>query len=176
MPKSRENKLRSDYNNKLLNEGKPASSFSQLTYLLHLITALNSNDNLQSAFLNYRRGEGKPKTEVDSLDSLHVSLLDSIAAIFVQQHEVVAAAYTSDKVMVVETNPNPPTDDIDVLTESLPPHSQIFPLKLAALSNPDFKPPKDVQLNGIPHNLQIQAIGSNLWTNVLKNKWYYALM
>ena len=172
MPKSRENKLRFDYT-KLLDEGKPASSFSQLTYLLHLVTALNSNDNLQSAFFTYRRGEGKPNIEGDSLNSLHVSLLDSIAAIFVQQHEVVAAAYTSDKVMVVETNPNPLTDDIDV---SLPPHSQIFPLKLAALSNPDFNPPKDVQSNGIAHNLQIQAIGSNLWTNVVKNKWYYALM
>ena len=66
MPKSRENKLQSRFDyTKLMNEGKPASSFSQLTYLLHLVTALNSNDNLQSAFFTYRRSEGKPNIEGD---------------------------------------------------------------------------------------------------------------
>jgi hypothetical protein len=191
----------------LLQGAKNASDFSQLTYLLHLVTALNSN-NPQSGFHEYQVRDRERKATAQAEASFHplnVTLLDSIAAILVQQHEVVAACYTSDKVsvVVVETDPNPSIDhDIDdVLVESPPPGSQTFypstdrdvdvlvesplpgshtfyPLQLAAVSNPDFRnSSNNAKLNANQHNLQIQTIGDNLWTSVRDlNKWYCVLM
>ena len=181
MPKSQEGKGRLNYN-ELLSNANDADTFSQLTYLLHLVTALNSNDNLRSGFHEYRYGEGKAiARDEGSLHSLSVTLLDSVVAILVQQHEVVAACYASDKVsvMVVETDPNPSTDDdSDVLVESpLPGSHTFYPLQLAAISNPDFNSSNNAKLNANPHNLQIQTNGENLWTRVRdSHMWYCVLM
>lgn len=153
---------------------KQATAFSQLTYLLHIVTSLNSNDNLKPGYNN--RGLGAKKA-IDPLHSLHVTVLDSIAAILVQQHEVVAACFTSDavSVMVAETNPIPSdNDDVTVLESG---SHVLHPLQLAAISNPDFNPTVTVKPTNNSHNLQILANGKNLWTSVRDlNKWYCVLM
>jgi hypothetical protein len=159
---------------------REASTFSQLTYLLHLVTALNSNDNLQSSLHEYRHGEGMAMAKDEgSSHSLNVTLLESVVAILVQQHEVVAACYTSDKasVVVAETDPNPSTDsDISVESLSPGPH-QIYPLQLAAISNPDFTSNLKLDDNSLAHKLQIQTEGENLWIRVRDSyKWGWVLM
>ena len=128
MPKSRE---------KVLSKAENASPFSQLTYLLHLVTAINVNDNLQSQASFYEDSDDKGKvfaSDESFSHSCNVTVLDSVVGILVQQHEVVAAGYTSDSVVVMETDPNPPTDDdSNVLVESLPPGPHtLYPLQIAA--------------------------------------------
>src|SRR5882762_7262584 len=88
---------------------KNASSFSQRTSLLCLVTSLNFNDNLGSSFKN----ECNPR----ALDP-RLTALDAITAILVQEHEVLAACYTSDSetvsVISTETDVIPYTDIVGV--------------------------------------------------------------
>jgi hypothetical protein len=168
----------------LLQTAKDANSFSQLTYLLHLVTAINSNDNLQSGFKYHRHGRGKGGDD-DRGEDRDITLLDSIVAILVQEYEVVAACYTSDKVSVVvaaKTDPNSSTDFDELASDSEePPDSpaSYYPLQLAAVSNPDFNgnsPESESNLNA-NHNLQIQTTGKNLWTTVRDSwKWHCVFM
>ena len=163
--------------------GKPASPFSQLTYLLQLITSLNADGGHVSSF---------HKDEIASnsaLDREGFTLLDSIAAILVQQHEVVAACYTSDMVSVVaaatDTTGISATDiDIDVdhddpddpvETPSPPGFHTFHTLQLAAVSNPDFSSSENLDTSNL-HNVQIETRGINLWTKVQSNGWYCAFM
>jgi hypothetical protein len=155
------------------------ASFSQLTYLLHLVTSLNTNDALQSSF-NRQRGNANNDT---SSHPLNTTLLDSVVAILVQQHDVVAACFISDKVtvMVAETDPSPATDpEIDLDDSDVPlvtpgPHT-FYPLQLAAVSNPRFDSSNNAKPNDW-HNVQIQADGDNIWTKVRdSNKWYCVFM
>lgn len=116
----------------------------------------------------------------NSSHSQNVTILDSIVAILVQQHEVVAACYISDKVSVVvaETDPSPSTDT-DILVESPPPGShELHTLELAAVSNPDFNSPDNANLNANLHNLQILTDSKqmNLWNNVRSFEWYCVFM
>ena len=104
--------------------------------------------------------------------------LDSIAVILVQEHEVVVASYISDKVQVMaaETDPNPSTDLDELSTdseESPAPNPQLlFPLQLAAVSNPDYNS-SNSGLNENPHNLHIETTGKNLLEKVRDScKWH----
>jgi hypothetical protein len=173
MYESQEGKSQQD----LLSKAEEANTFSQLTYLLRLVTAINSNDNLHSSFPERRNK--RPEGMEDSSRSQNLTILDSIVAILVQQHEVVAACYTSDKVSVVvaETDPTPSTDT-EILVESPPPGShELYTLELAAVSNPDFNSSANANLNANPHNLQILTEGKNLWTNVRDSyEWYNVFM
>jgi hypothetical protein len=182
MPKPQgRKKRRNPSRDTLLRKAKDANTFSQLTYLLHLVTAINSNDKLQTSF-QYHQGLGKARDKASS-ESQDVIPLDSIVAILVQEHEVVAACYTSDKVqavMVAETDPNPSTDLDELATdsdESPAPGSQlIYPLRLAAVANPDYNS-SNSGLNENPHNLHIETTGKNLWTRVRDSyKWHCAFM
>ena len=165
---------------KLLRNAKDANAFSKLTYLLHVVTTINSNDDLPSGFQYQKKARASESSELHPLD---ITLLDSIVAILVQRHEVVAGCYTSDKVsvMVAETDPNPSTD-VELATdsdESPPPGSHTFyPLRLAAVSNPDFKfraPESKLKPNA--HNLQIHTSGENLWTGVRDScRWSFVFM
>jgi hypothetical protein len=167
----------------------PASPFSQLTYLLNIVTTINANDNLESGF--HRSHHAKAKDEVSGESQPHplnTTLLDSVVAILVQEHEVVAACFASDEISVVvaETNPCPSTStvvDLDDTSDSdsevpLKAGSHIFyPLQLAALSNPDFETPYNEKSTNNPHNIQILFDGNNLWEKVRdSSKWYCALM
>jgi hypothetical protein len=159
----------------LLQEAEDASPFSLLTYLLQAVTTLNSIDNLQSGF--QAKDRHVVAKDEPSSHSLNFTLLDSIVAILVQQHEVVAACYTSDQVSVVvaETDPNPSTD-LDVPVESPSPGSHTFyPLQLAAVANPDFKPSYFVIDSANQHNFQILPKGQDLWPRIKKFKWFCAL-
>jgi len=176
MPESQEGKSQQH----LLSKAEEANTFSQLTYLLRLVTAINSNDNLHSSFHECHNSR-PPEGMEDPSHSQNITILDSIVAILVQQHEVVAACYTSDKVSVVvaETDPSPSTDT-DILVESPPPGShELYTLELAAVSNPDFNSSDNANLNENPHNLRIltDSEGKNLWTNVRDSfEWYYVFM
>lgn len=170
-PQGRKNR-RNPSRDTLLRKAKDANHFSQLTYLLHLVTAINSNDKVQTSF-QYQQGPGMASRD---------KALDSIAAILVQEHEVVAASYISDKVqvMVAETDPNPSTDLDELCTdseESPAPNPQLlFPLQLAAVSNPDYNS-SNSGLNENPHNLHIETTGKNLWEKVRDScKWHCAFM
>jgi hypothetical protein len=79
-----------------------STPFSQLTYLLHLITTLNCDENLPSSL------HREALAIASASDPPGFTVLESIAAILVQQHEVVAACYTSDEVSVIaaETAPS----------------------------------------------------------------------
>ena len=172
-----------------LKTAKEANTFCQLTYLLHLVTTLNSYDNLESNINGYRSSHGG--ADDDSMHSLTV--LESVAAILVQKHEIVATCYTSDtvSVMVAETDPNPSTDDsdpnpyIDDSDIPLPPGShKLYPLHLAAVSNPDFHSDDSLAKNGKlndtvnPHRLQILTNGQECWTKVRdsESSWYCAFL
>lgn len=155
-----------------------ATPFSQLTYLLRLITLLNSDENLVSGF------ESNEATVPVASDELGFTLLDSIAAILVQNHEVVAACYTSDKVSVIaaETDSDViPASDVDVeldcevhvQSSSLGSH-MYHPIQLAAFSNPDFS--ENLDTSNHIHNVRIQTVGENLWPKVQMCEWYYAFM
>ena len=162
----------------LLWNAEDAGDFSQLTYLLQLVLTLNLNDNLQSS-CHRHKNRGRKATLRDE-QSLNVTLLDSIVAILVQQHEVVAACYSSDKitVMVAETDPSTSTDPLDTFVESpIPGQSyKFYPLTLAAVSNPDFNSSLP-ESNNNPHNLQVLATGEDLWIGVRDSyRWYCALM
>jgi hypothetical protein len=160
-----------------------ASDFSQLTYLLHLITTINSEDNLRSSF-----EQELEKSACATSDPEKFLLLDSITAILVQRHEIVAACYTSDKVVSVITaeDDSVPATDVEIddpaqpgsLSSSYP--RTFYALQLAAVSNPEFPNKK----KGNPdtgnrnlHSLRIQA-GVNLWPKVKDTKrgWYFGFM
>ena len=177
MPKSGNRISRQDLDDIWL-RAKDANNFSQLTYLLKLVTALNASDSRPGS-LAYHHGKGRAITKDEDIHPLNGSILDSVAAILVQQHEVVAACYTSNKVAVVvaETDPNPSTDT-DVLVESPSPGSHTFyPLQLAAVSNPDFGDFLDVKRNANLHNLQIRNQEEGFWSEVRdKFEWYCVLM
>ena len=83
------------------------NAFRKLTYLLHVISSINSNDKDGSGF--QYGGKARDEASESFQPLVNVTLLDSIVAILVQQYEVVAACYTSDMVSVVvaETDPNP---------------------------------------------------------------------
>jgi len=162
---------------------KDAGAFSQLTYLLHIVSSINQNDpdKLRSIYAYDKKA--RDEAPGFSHPVANVNLLDSIVAILVQHHEVVAACYTSDMVSVVvaETDPKPSTvtylDDPATDSDEPPsgPHAY-YPLRLAAVSNPDFNASgSEPQSNANQHNLQIQSIGNNLWTRVRDScKWYCA--
>jgi len=102
-----------------------------------------------------------------------LTALDAITAILVQEHEVLAACYTSDSetvsVISTETDVIPYTDIVGV---DIP--SDIFPtLQLAGPFNPDFK--DELKKNRNPHKVQIQT-GESRWKNVLESPrgWFYA--
>ena len=97
-----------------------ATPFSQLTFLLRLVTSINLVENLK--FIFKRLGD----SNACALGSDPVfTFLDSVAAILVQEHEVVAACYSSKDVSAVipttvnnlpkidSDDPGPPTN-IDV--------------------------------------------------------------
>ena len=159
----------------LLANAVASTPFSQLTYLLSLITSLNRDDNLTSGFLRI----SAPASA--SNDTASLTLLDSIAAILVQNHEVVAACFTSDKVavMIADTDVIPKTDiEVPVPTPSSGSH-ELYPLQLAAIANPRF--PSDFSNSStskcrMPHNVQIQTDGENVWTKVRDYGWYSVFM
>ena len=170
----------------ILQNAKDANTFSQLTYLLHVISCINLNDKDGSGF--QYGGKARDEASESSQPLVNVTLLDSIVAILVQRYEVVVACYTSDivSVVVAETDPNPSkvTDLDDFATDlddvpSPDPHTY-YPFKLAAVSNPDFNSSGfecESQLNANLHNLQIQTTGENLWTRVRDTyKWYCVFM
>jgi hypothetical protein len=153
-------------------EANEATPFTQLTYLLRLVTSLNFDRNLRSSFKrNYNASASDPGFTV----------LDSVAAILVQKHEVVAACHTSDTLSVMAAEivtPAIPRTDIDVYIDDDVP-SKTFPgqsLRLAALSNPDTSEKLDNNSN--PHKIQVQTKGENLWEKVegTQNGWYCAFM
>jgi hypothetical protein len=163
---------------KLLDIADDSTPFSQLTYLLSLITSLNLDENLTSSF---QRRATRASNDT-ALNSLGFTLLDAIAAILVQKHEVVAACYTSDKVAVIvaDTDVIPNTDiEVPVLSPSSGSHT-FHPLQLAAISNPRFPSLKNLNSStskcSIPHNVQIQTEGENFWTKVRDYEWYSAFM
>lgn len=164
---------------KLVQNGQDASAFSKLTYLLQLVTAINSNDNFRSGFKYQEKARNEASESSHLL--LGATLLDSIVAILVQRYEVVAACHTSDKVSVVvaETDPNPSTD-LDSDESPAPGSHTYYPLRLAAVSNPDFNSSyskSKPKLNANLHNLQTQPIGDNLWTKVRDScRWRYVFM
>ena len=162
-----------------LQQAKEASSFSQLTYLLRIVTVINSyNDSTSLSNFRHRDGEDIGPSSASHL--LNLTVLDAIAAILVQKHEVVAACYTSEKVtvLIAETEANPGTDQDDnsSLGSLLPGAHTLHPLHLAALSNPDFGS-NSATLNTNTHNLQIQTKGNNLWAKIRDSyKWYCVLL
>jgi hypothetical protein len=78
-----------------------ANPFSQLTFLLRLVTSLNLNQKLESTFEREFNARASDPA---------FSFLDSVAAILVQEHEVVAACYISNDVSVIAVNDPPPRD------------------------------------------------------------------
>lgn len=168
----------------LLNRATKASEFSELTYLLRVVTALNPHNELPSAFTEYRHQRREVTNTTSDVANLNFTVLDSIATILVQEHEVVAACFATDSksVVVAETDPqlSIDTNDSDAPAEPLPPSSHdVYPLRLATVSNPDFNSSNDGEsnLNTNVHGLRIQPEGENLWTKVWDvNKWYCVLM
>jgi len=156
----------------LSSKANDATPFSQLTYLLQLITSLNFDENLSSSF---HRAENAYHDDVAS-DSVGFTPLDSIAAILVQQHEVVAACYTSDQVSVIAADTIPATD-IEVGQSPFASGSHTcHSLQLAALSNPDFSCSGHLDTSNL-HNVQIETEGEDLWTKVQgSSRWYCAFM
>ena len=146
-----------------------ATPFSQLTFLLRLVTSINLVENLKSTF---KRSDPA------------FTFLDSVAAILVQEHEVVAACYTSkDVLVVIPTTVNnlpkidsddlgPPTD-IDVPNQEIP--LDIHP-SFAVVSNPRFDNKLDHNAN--LHKVHLQT-GESLWERVQQGTergWYCAFM
>ncbi len=170
----------------LLGRARDASSFTELTYLLSIVSALNSNDNLSSGLQRYRSQAPDKEREIADING---TTLDSIAAILVQEHEIVAACFATNKVSMVvaetdpnsstiaETDPNSSTAADDDTFESLPPGSHsIYPLELATISNPDFSSSSYGESNINPHRLQTQSKGYDLWAKVRDYKWHCVLM
>jgi hypothetical protein len=95
-----------------LANAEDATYFSQLTYLLTLITSLNADKLCDPSF----KRVVVPCNDMDAREEFTV--LESIAAILVQNHEVMAACYTADRVSVIaaenETVPSSDIGDIDV--------------------------------------------------------------
>jgi len=173
-----------------------ANAFTQLTYLLHVVTALNSDRNLESTFPSH---EQQANYELSPSDTA----LDSMVAILVQEHEVVAASFISEEqVVVVETDPSPSPDidvsntstdidvsatstDIDVSNTStdidvdvvpfLPGSHSLYPLQLAAVSNPDFNSSYDTE-SELPHKLRIQPDGKDLWPKIRDNYMWHCVL
>lgn len=167
-----------------LAEAKDATSFSQLTFLLELITSLNSDRNCPSSF---QREADACNVATDSVpDDLDFSHLDSLAAILVQEHEIVAACYTSNRVSVISVeNETIPGTDVEVEDDApVPRQSQsssdkfCHSLSLAAVANPDFLTNSDTKSDRNLHNVQID-VGVDLWTTIHDSTtqgWYFAFM
>ena len=83
-------------------ELREATPFTQLTFLLHLVTSINLNQNGISKF--------KRESNARASDQTLFTFLDSVAAILVQEHEVVAACHISNDVSVIAVNDPPPQD------------------------------------------------------------------
>lgn len=156
-----------------------ATHFSQLTYLLHLITSLNFDEDLSSSF-----DTNAISFDNAVSDSQGFTLLDSIAAILVQEHEIVAACYTSDKVSVVAaTTDTIPATDAEVVHDGPDPDPShpgshiLYGMQVAAISNPDFSSSEKFVSRDLP-NVQIENEGENLWKNVEGSQegWCYAFM
>lgn len=150
-------------------ERNEATPFSQLTYLLRLVTSLNFDNNLPSSF--------KKKLNTKALDQQFI-VLDSVAAILVQSYEVVAACYTTDTVSVIASKADvfPDTDlEVDV---DVPSEGPLQSLQLAALSNPDFSDNKKLITSQRLHKIQIQTEGVSYWERVKGSPrgWYCAFM
>jgi len=135
--------------------------------------SLKFNDKLGSSLRN--------EYNTRALDP-RLTALDAITAILVQEHEIVAACYTSDSetvsVISTETDDIPLTDiDVDELllrdNDVNIPSEKFRTLRLAVLANPDFK--DELKNNRNPHKVQIQT-GKSRWQNVLKSPrgWFYA--
>ena len=175
-----------------------ASDFSQLTYLLELITSLNADAHCEPSFHRVVVAHNDATEEI--------SVLDSIAAILVQNTEIMAACYTSDKVSVIAAeNEIIPASDIDVdvdvtvdvdvddhdhvpVQSESSSHKFCRPLRLAAISNPDnsrnldaSKPdarkPDASEPERNLHNVRIDNKGENLWQKVQDSHgWYFVFM
>ena len=158
---------------------KAATPFSQLTFLLRLVTSINLIENQKSTFK--RLGDSNACA---SGSDPAFTFLDSIAAILVQEHEVVAACYTSKDVSaVIPTTVNdlpkidsddlgPPTD-IDVPNQEIP---LDIHLSFALVSNPHFDNKLDHNAN--LHKVQLQT-GESLWERVQQGTecgWYCTFM
>jgi hypothetical protein len=169
MPTRKKSQKEKEDEEKLMEKAKGANYFSQLTYLLRLVTTLNFEGNLRSSF--ERKGNA-------SAPDPEFTLLDSVAAILVQEHEVVAVCYTSDRISVMasEFDAIPHTDvEVDV---DIPPDA-FQSIRLAALSNPEYHDTVDLDNNQNPHKVQIQPEGESFWENVrdAKNRgWYCGFM
>jgi hypothetical protein len=154
--------------------------FSQLTYLLHMITLLNADYDLQSSF--EPGGISYNDDATSDSDSVGLAPLEAMAAILVQDHEVVAACYTSDRVSIVASTTNLnafPATDVDDGVDVDRPSSldKLHCLQLAAHANPDFAHPGRLDTNNL-HNLQIEIKGEDLWRDVQDSErgWHYAFM
>lgn len=158
-----------------LTKAKDTSSFSKLTFLLSLVTTINTEESLLTSF--HPRAIGAARA-----DQSDFTILDCIAAILVQEHEVVAVCFTSDNVSVVaaETSiPGFPATDVVVPhdVESDDSEHYTHPPQFAALCNPDYSTNSD-DCKGDLHNIRIESIGENLWARVQGNSngWYCAFM
>ena len=156
-----------------------ATPFSQLTFLLCLVTSINLIENLKSTFKRLRDSNACASGSDPAF-----TFLDSVAAILVQEHEVVAACYTSKDVSaVIPTTVNdlpkidsddlgPPTN-IDVPNQEIP--LDIHP-SFAVVSNPRFDNKLDHNAN--LHKVHLQT-GESLWERVQQGTergWYCTFM
>jgi hypothetical protein len=157
-------------------EPPEATPFSLLTFLLRLVTSLNVNQRLESTF---------KRESNDRASDPAFTCLDSVAAILVQEHEVVAACYTSNNSSVIAPavndppkfdadSRNPPTDIDTHQSIDLEVHFDIYP-SFAAVSNPRIG--DKLNDNNNPHHVQIQN-GQSLWEKVYDTErgWYCAFM
>ena len=164
-----------------LAKANDATSFSQLTYLLQLITSINADEGLPPSAL-YKEAIKFNETDPNPQG---FTVLDSIAAILVQNHEVVATCYTSDEVSVIVTELDAitPTDieTYDSSSGSPLDSNAIHPLQMAVLSNPEYPSSDSAKLDTGEcnlHNVRIEPEGENLWTKVQGSSrgWYFAFM
>jgi len=151
-----------------MEKAKGANPFSQLTYLLRLVTTLNFDENLRSSFK--RKGNA-------SAPGSEFTLLDSVAAVLVQDHEVIATCYTSDSdtISVVAEKDDFPQTDVDVDVD-MPPDAY-WSIQVAALSNSEYT--DELADNQNPHKVQIQPEGVSLWEKVRDTEtrgWYCGFM
>ena len=161
-------------------ELREATPFTQLTFLLHLVTSINLNQNGISTF--------KRESNARASDQTLFTFLDSVTAILVQEHEVVAACHISNDVSVIAVNDPPPKiDDENPLPQNYdsdnPPTgidvnvdvpSDIFP-SFAAISTGNPHVSDKMEHN---ENVKVRTGGESLWKKVqgTKRGWYCAFM